>query len=315
MQRKLASHIFTVKNFKLNFCKIFEEETIILLKFLKNSSLKNETVDISKVFFGFTLDSFGKIAFGVDFQCLKNPESPLPFATSFDNVQNLICHRFVNPFWFIFEHINGQRRALNKNIKVIDEFAYEMIKDARAKKLLNVDDETDVDKTLIERFMESKNEDGTYLSDVQLRDVVLNFIIAGRDTTAQALSWSIYEISMNSEMEEKLYAEAMSVLGKEGTVDYDNIKELKNYQAFFSEILRLYPSVPANVKQCVEDDTLPTGHFVPKGSMVSFYPYAMGRMESIWGKDAKQFKIERWINKETGDLKKESAFKWPAFNA
>ncbi|KAJ3061531.1 hypothetical protein HK102_009078 [Quaeritorhiza haematococci] len=80
------------------------------------------------------------------------------------------------------------------------------------------------------------------------------------------------------------------------------------------EILRLYPSVPANVKTNVKDDYLPDGTFIPAYSLVSFFPYAMGRSEKIWGTTAKQFIPERWID-EKGNIKKESPYKWPAFNA
>ena len=78
--------------------------------------------------------------------------------------------------------------------------------------------------------------------------------------------------------------------------------------------MRLHPSVPSNVKVALEDDVLPDGSPVKKGDSISWSPYAMGRSEKIWGPDAKSFKPERWLQ-ENGDLKRESAGRWPAFHA
>ena len=60
------------------------------------------------------------------------------------------------------------------------------------------------------------------------------------------------------------------------------------------------------------DDTLPDGYSVNKGDMVSYQPYAMGRMKFIWGNDAEDFRPERWLD-ENGIFKPESPFKFTAF--
>lgn len=62
-------------------------------------------------------------------------------------------------------------------------------------------------KDLLSRFMHATNEKDELLSDVELRDTVLNFIIAGRDTTAQALSWLFYNLALKPHIEEKILEE------------------------------------------------------------------------------------------------------------
>jgi cytochrome P450 len=69
-----------------------------------------------------------------------------------------------------------------------------------------------------------------------------------------------------------------------------------------------------NGKEALEDDVLPTGARIRKGDFIQFAPWVMGRLESIWGSDASEMKPERWIGND-GELKKESHFKWPVFNA
>lgn len=65
-------------------------------------------------------------------------------------------------------------------------------------------------------------------------------------------------------------------------------------------------------KICFSDDTLPDGYSVNKGDMVSYQPYAMGRMKFIWGDDAEEFRPERWLDKD-GIFQPESPFKFTAF--
>ena len=79
-----------------------------------------------------------------------------------------------------------------------------------------------------------------------MRDHVLNFIIAGRDTTAQALSWCTWLLTLHPEIADKIKKESEEVLGDQLYPDYENVKQLKYAQAVFYETLRLYPSVPGN---------------------------------------------------------------------
>jgi cytochrome P450 len=63
-------------------------------------------------------------------------------------------------------------------------------------------------------------------------------------------------------------------------------------------VLRLYPAVPGNRKQALNDDVLPDGTIIRKGDEILMQPFCQGRSEKIWGPDAKYFKPERWINEE-----------------
>lgn len=65
-------------------------------------------------------------------------------------------------------------------------------------------------------------------------------------------------------------------------------------------------------KLCFSDDILPDGYSVKKGDLVSYQPYAMGRMKHLWGNDAEEFRPERWLN-ENGIFQLESPFKFTAF--
>ena len=91
-------------------------------------------------------------------------------------------------------------------------------------------------------------------------------------------------------------------------------------QAVISEVLRLYPSVPKDGKYILKDDILPDGTELKSGNYIFYCPYAMGRLTSLWGKDALKFKPERFVFDPETKLNQEgctkpSSFKFTAFQA
>lgn len=63
---------------------------------------------------------------------------------------------------------------------------------------------------------------------------------------------------------------------------------------------------------CFSDDILPDGFSIKKGNLISYVPYAMGRIKSIWGEDAEEFRPERWLD-QNRVFQQESSFKFTAF--
>ncbi|KAI9143239.1 cytochrome P450 [Paraphysoderma sedebokerense] len=303
VQRKTASHIFNVRNFRDFMMVVFEGYTATLCDILERASETETIVDLHDLFYRFTLDSFSEIGFGVKLGALKSVE-PIAFAAAFDRAQKIIDERFVlpKPVWEYGELLNGKRAQLNHCVKVMDEFAYKMIADRKA------DPDREAKSDLLSRFVNLKDLDGNGYSDKELRDIVLNFIIAGRDTTAQALSWAIFLLTQNPRVMQKFREEITNVT-PDSYPSYESWKDLKYGQFVFSEALRLYPSVPKNVKHAKEDCVFPDGTKVCKGDGIVWSPYAMGRLEEIWGPDAREFKPERWEAGHPGQ------FKYPVFNA
>lgn len=89
-----------------------------------------------------------------------------------------------------------------------------------------------------------------------------------------------------------------------GLVVFDphELEALVYLHAALCETLRLFPSVPGSPRSVAERDVVPSGIKVRPGMTIVFSNYALGRMDDIWGKDALEFKPERWIS-EKGTLK------------
>jgi len=152
---------------------------------------------------------------------------------------------------------------------------------------------------------------------------------AGRDTTAQGLTWQFFSLMSNPRVMKNLVHEIDTVLQGQSTFTYEcMMQELPYLKAVFHETLRLYPPVPKNFKQAVDHDVLPGGTRVYPGDMVAISPWCLARNQDVWGVDAEQFVPERWLDtsnvgaplaKENaspfGKFRVESPFKFPSFNA
>ncbi|XP_034904443.1 cytochrome P450 704C1-like [Populus alba] len=318
-QRKVSSYEFSTKVLRDFSSVIFRKNVAKLANIVSDAAKANQSMDIQDLFMKSTLDSIFKVGFGVelDSMCGSNEEG-VKFTSAFDDASALTLWRYVDVFWKIKRFLNiGSEAALKKNVKVVNDFVYKLIN--KKIELMRTSKEVSSLKKddILSRFLQVTENDPTYL-----RDIILNFVIAGKDTTATALSWFIYMLCKNPAVQNKIAQEVREATKVKEITDYaefaasinEEALEKMNYlHAAISETLRLYPSVPVDGKICFSDDTLPDGFNVRKGDMVAYQPYAMGRMKFIWGDDAEEYKPERWL--KDGVFQQESPFKFTAFQA
>lgn len=309
-QRKVASHIFTASAFKGLITDVIEEKTELLLKIIGKHADSGDAFDISDIFFRLTLDVFAKIAVSQEFNCLPlhgYQEQPA-VAISIETAANAADRRTRNPFWKITERVTSTGRIMRQAVHDIDSWAYSNIEERRH--AIETGETSGIHRDLLTLFMEYKDENEQILSDKELRDVIFNFILAGRDTTAQTLSWLMHHTLKYPETVAPLIEEA----GRMERPTYFNQHDFNYAHALLNESLRFEPVLPKNMKWAVDDDILPGGVKVYKGDAVMWSVYAMGRLKEIWGPDADSFKPERWLDQK-GVLKRVSQFRNPVFNA
>ncbi|PLW13872.1 hypothetical protein PCASD_19707 [Puccinia coronata f. sp. avenae] len=194
--------------------------------------------------------------------------------------------------------------------RTLENYAYELI-DSRA---ANPNKETEVYQDLLGLFMSFTDEKGVSMSRSELKDSALNLIIAGRDTTAQALSWTFFHLIQNPEVVAKMRVEIEQLTASnEELVDYSNYKQFTYNLAVFYEALRLHPSVPKNAKFAIDHDKIPNGPLVQPGDCLRWSDWQMARDPRIWGPDCTEFKPSRWID-ESGGLRQFGQWKFHAFN-
>ncbi|CAA7391098.1 unnamed protein product [Spirodela intermedia] len=328
-QRKAASLEFHSAEFRnLTAQSLVELVHSRLLPVLESSRRAGETVDLQDVLLRLTFDNVSILAFGADPGCLSPGLPEIPFARAFEEATAATIVRFVTPtgIWKALRYLQlGTERTLRKNILGVDEFAYKVISTRKKELALESDEKKAPRADLLTIFMRLRDDDGEPFSDKFLRDICVNFILAGRDTSSVALAWFFWLLGRNPGVEEKILAEIRGIINdrepSSSTAEKDGsplvfrpeeVKKMEYLQAALSESLRLYPSVPVDHKEVVDDEVFPDGTVLKKGTKVVYAIYTMGRMESIWGKDCREFKPERWIR--DGRFASESAYKFTAFN-
>ena len=133
--------------------------------------------------------------------------------------------------------------------------------------------------------------DGTGMSDTQLRDEVMTLVLAGHETTANALTWAWFLVGRHPEVRDRLHAEIDAVPGELETAD---VARLPYVRAVVAETLRLYP--PAwTIGRRLTDDVEVDGWTLPAGSLTLASQWVLHRDPRWWG-DAATFRPERWLD-------------------
>lgn len=146
---------------------------------------------------------------------------------------------------------------------------------------------------LMSMLMAARDEDdGQRMTDVQLRDEIMTLLIAGHETTANALCWTFHLLAQHPEVERRLHAEIDAVLGGRlpGLAD---VPALACAERVLAEAMRLYPPAWNIGRQSVADYAV-RGYTLPKGSLFAVSTWVTHHDERWWP-DPFRFDPERWL--------------------
>ena len=283
-----------------------------------------DQTDLSPLFFRLTIDSACQFLFGesVDSQLLNIPEyaaahppksdarDEKAFTFAFDNAQRTLATRarFQDFYWLI------STPAFRRNCKTVHRFIDEFVKIALDKRNNKVDVEK-VTSDAKPRYVFLDALAAQTQDPIELRSQLLNILLAGRDTTAGLLGWTMWEMARHPEMWTKLRAAVIADFGEYNetlageAISFAKLKGCSYLQHVINESLRLHSVVPFNLRLVAKDyTTLPRGGgedgmspiLVQRGEAVEYSVHVMHRLESIWGPDAKQYNPGRWHGRRPG---------------
>lgn len=133
------------------------------------------------------------------------------------------------------------------------------------------------------------------MSTAELRDNLLTFIVAGHETTALTLAWSLYLVGFDQDIQDRARAEAQSILQGRACTGSD-VEKLPFIRMIIDEALRLYPAAGIISRTAQKKDTL-GGREIQPGDTVMIPIYALGRNELLWD-DPNTFKPERFADRK-----------------
>ncbi|XP_060180965.1 cytochrome P450 94A2-like [Lycium barbarum] len=291
-QRQVASHEFNTKSLRKFVENVVDAElNERLIPVLANAVAEKKVLDFQDILQRFAFDNICKIAFGYDPAYLLPSLPQAKFAVAFEEAVRLSSERFnaIFPFlWKIKRKLNiGTEKKFRVAVDEVRQFAKQLVKE----KQRELNEKSSLDSVdLLSRFLSVGHKDEDFVTDI-----VISFILAGRDTTSAALTWFFWLISENPKVEDEILREINT---KSESPVYDEVKDMIYTHASLCESMRFYPPVPVDTKAAIEDDILPDGTFVKKGTRVTYHPYAMGRVEKLWGKDWAKFRPERWLDND-----------------
>jgi cytochrome P450 len=148
-------------------------------------------------------------------------------------------------------------------------------------------------RDLLDALLDARDpETGSGLSDDEVGANIVTFIGAGHETTANALTWSLYLVAMAPDVRERLEDEADDVVADPVAAVLAGDR-LVLTRAVVEEALRLYPPVASLSRVALAQDQA-GGVVIPKGALVIISPYVLHRHQALWN-EPRQFKPERFL--------------------
>lgn len=237
-----------------------------------------EVRDIHEDMMRITLQIVGRTLFGADAE--RDSEDV-------DRAFRVVLERFVAHLRSVIpvpESLPTPRNLrLRRAVRRLDRIIYGYVAERRT----NGEDRDD----LLSMLLHARDDDGSGMSDQQLRDELMTVFLAGHETTAVALTWTWYLLSENPEVRRRLSAELDAVLGERRPVMAD-LQRLSYAMMVVTESMRLYPPAPTFGRDALRDCEV-GGHRIPKGSTIVVSPWVVHRDPRFF-EDPEAFRPERW---------------------
>lgn len=269
-QRKLAQPAFYKQRLSL-LVDLMNQSTLAMLARWEELD-PFRPVDISNEMMKITLEIVSKSLFSTDVKKhLDHISGALTTVIeyAFDTMSSFIRIPLKYP--------TPRNVKFTKAVNQLEGIFYEII---NSRQHTNPEDHDD----LLGMLMSAKDEDtGEGMSIQQLRDEVATIFMAGHETTANALSWTLYLLASHPESVHKLRQEVTEVLGHEGLPTYENIRDLKYTMQVIQESMRLYPPVYVIGRKTIEEDEI-GGYRIPAGVTIMISAYAIHRNPEYWDK-------------------------------
>ncbi len=282
-QRKLASPSFRPKSVATYI------DSMISLSDLEVSSwINGSRIDIHDKMMGLTANIIAKIIFNT-----TTGDKGQTLLEALKELEHLILSRIKRPHPFIHKLPLPSNKRYQNLIDVIESEVMGFIDESK---------ESDSEyPTLLSNLMRAKYEDGSSMSNKQLRDEIMTIFLAGHDTTAITLSSTFYLLSQHNEVERKMLREIDYVLNGEA-LTADKLDKLTYTKKVIKESMRLMPVVWAIGREA-ERDTQLGPYKIHKGTTVYICQYLMQRLDKYF-ESPKKFDPERWTDEFTANLPK-----------
>lgn len=280
-QRRLMQPAFHRKRIAA-FGTLMTNETVAMVDHWRPFVERGQPLDIAAEMMRLTLNIVGQALFSLD---LSGEAATI--GRAFPVANKYLSDRLYAPF--LPPNLPTPRNRRFQAAKHALESAVDTIIAERRRRNENTSD-------LLSMLLAARDEDtGAGMNDRQLRDEILTLLLAGHETTANALTWTWYLLSQHPAVERRLRAEVAEVLGGR-TPTVEDLPKLRYTRMVIEEAMRLYPPAWGIPRRIIADDTI-CGYHIPAGVEVSLSLYTMHRHPAFWDNpdafDPERFTPER----------------------
>jgi cytochrome P450 family 97 subfamily B polypeptide 3 len=282
---------------------LFNDRANILVRDLETKQ-GSTPVDMEERFCSVTLDIIGKAVFNYDFGSVTK-ESPIVKAVY--RVLREAEHRSSSfiPYWNLpyADQWMGGQVEFRKDMTMLEDILADLINQAVSTRREATVEELELrenteDPSLLRFLVDMRGED---LSSMVLRDDLMTMLIAGHETTAAMLTWTLFELhKADPGMLQEIQSEVRTRLAGKDRPDYDDVVAMKKLRYALIEGLRLYPEPPVLIRRARTEDLLPQGSSdmtggvrILRGTDIFISTWNLHRSPELW-EDPETFDPTRW---------------------
>lgn len=257
----------------------------------------SDDLEVSEWLSRFTTDVIANIAFGLDSNCLDNPETEFRkhgrtffrVETPFEGIKWLFVHSFVKLSRFLGLMLND-KDASDFFIKVFSQTV-----EHRDKSNIERND-------FVQLLVQLKRKGQLTFEEIAAESFI--FYVGGFHTSASLMNFILYELALNSEVQSRLRQEIVDNLEQnEGELSYDSISQMKYLEMVVNETLRKYPPINVLTRKCTKEYPIPGSKLVvPKGTQVTIPIYSIHR-DPEYFPDPMKFDPERFSEENIKNIR------------
>ena len=277
------------------YVAVYNECSNILISKWSIAASQGEPVLVYKSIQQLTLDIILRCSFSYNSHCQESGKSD-PYTNAVEYLTQCTSDRFHSPLMHISRSLYmyctpagwKYRRALN----TVHRFAEKVIKDRKAALgVSNFHLNHDLKKlktaagnkylNFLDILITAHDDDGTGLTDLEVRNEADTFLVAGHDSTANALTWALYSLAKYPEHQEKCREEINQVLEGRKELEYEDLSKLTYTTWCIKETLRLYPPGMVVFRE-IQEDTDIGNYLVPKEAIIVCHILSIHRNPKYW---------------------------------
>ena len=276
-QRRLAQPAFHRERIA-SFCDLMVDATLHMVARWDDVARRGAAFDIDAEMMRLALEIVGKALFQID---LSDRAHTLVHSV-LTALEHIIA-RGLNPFALPLRVPTPGNLQFRRAIHTVDHAIYQLIAERRRENADRGD--------LLSMLLARDEASGESMTDQQIRDEIITFLIAGHETVASALTWTWYLLAQHPEVEQKLHQELASVLGGHAPRMPD-LLGLRYTSMVVDEAMRLYPPGWLMTRRALVEDEI-GGYHIPAGALIVISQYAAHRHTAYWP-EPERFDPERF---------------------